>query len=251
MGKVSMPSPVQKIAIQKSSTLLGDTTIVEKSNISSPLNALEGRVGGVISIVETITAIRGIVTDIEGKPLSYTTLTLKGTSRATIADSTGRFIFEKVKIPSTLVVACVGFASKEIRIESNNEELFIRLEPQFSGEVIALAGLTISTRKSKKIKAKKLCMKAEVTTPVLTIYPNPIQRSSLLHLKWQNLDAGNYRIDIYNTAGAQMKSQKLILQKGLHETSIMINELSAGNYFVCLINEKNGKQLSEQFIVQE
>lgn len=30
MGKVSMPSPVQKIAIQKSSTLLGDTTIVEK-----------------------------------------------------------------------------------------------------------------------------------------------------------------------------------------------------------------------------
>lgn len=203
-----------------------------------------------MSIVETITAIRGIVTDIEGKPLPYTTLTLKGTSRATIADSTGRFIFEKVKIPSTLVASCVGFASHEVKIESN-KELSIRLEPQLMGDIIFIAGFIRPSKKSKKIKAKEVCMKAEVTTPVLTIYPNPIQRSSLLHLKWQNLDAGNYRIDIYNTAGAQMKSQKLILQKGLHETYITINELSAGNYFVCLINEKNGKQLSERFIVQE
>jgi hypothetical protein len=48
-----------------------------------------------------------------------------------------------------------------------------------------------------------------------------------------------------------MKSEKLLLQKGLQETSVTINELLTGNHFVRLINERTGKQLSEQFIVQE
>ena len=48
-----------------------------------------------------------------------------------------------------------------------------------------------------------------------------------------------------------MKSKKLVLEKGLSETSITINELFEGNYFARLINEKTGKQLSQQFIVDE
>jgi hypothetical protein len=246
MGKVSAIPPAQKVAVQKLSKFSADTTIVEKPNAGSPLNALQGIAGGVISTVEIRTGIDGIITDPDGKPLPFTTITLKGTSQATIADSSGQFVFQNVLLPSTLMVSCLGFAPQEFRVESFKEQLNIRLQPQLLGEVVVVGA--ISPR--KKIKVKETRVKTAIT-PALTIYPNPARSSSLLHLKWQNPDAGNYRIEIYNTGGALMKSKKLVLEKGLSATSITINELFAGNYFARLINEKTGKQLSQQFIVQE
>jgi hypothetical protein len=48
-----------------------------------------------------------------------------------------------------------------------------------------------------------------------------------------------------------MQSQKLVLEKVMQETTLPLGQLKTGNYLIRLINEKTGKQLSQQFIVQD
>jgi hypothetical protein len=201
--------------------------------------------------IEEPTKVSGTIKDSEGKPVPYAFVVIKGTMRGTAADSLGNFSIEQVPLPCTVSVSCVGFAPKEFRIISFKDQLNINLNPQLMGDVVAYVGYAIPRKKFKKTKTKEVCTKGEALNPSLLIYPNPVSSSVPLHLKWQNLESGNYRVEIYNTAGLMMKSQKLILENGLKETSVSINELLAGNYFARLINEKTGKQLSEQFIVQE
>ena len=174
IGKVSARVPVQKMAVQKTSTLLGDTTIVEKPNTIEQAGTSGILVGGVGSTIETMTNVHGRITDMEGKPLPYTTISLKGTSHATIADSSGRFVFEKLPLPSTLVMSCVGFASLEVRVTSK-EELSVRLEPQMMGEVIVVAGLIRPTKNLKKLRRRKFVSSLKYTLLHLLFIPTPFK----------------------------------------------------------------------------
>jgi hypothetical protein len=249
IGKLSVP-PVQKVTVQKISTLLGDTTIVEKPDIIEQAHQSRIWLGGVGRSVEIKRIIKGKVTDIEGNPLAGASVFIKGTNSGVAADTSGNFFLSDVSKESTVAVSYVGYESKEIIVAKTEQTLNIQLMPQVQGsvETIIVAGYILPTKKTKSKKSES-CTKP--AAPSLSVYPNPLKSSAPLHLKWQNLDAGNYRVEIYNTAGVLMKSEKLLLQKGLQETSVTINELLTGNHFVRLINERTGKQLSEQFIVQE
>jgi hypothetical protein len=246
IGKVAIIPPAQKLAVERPAKLLGDTITVKKSCL--PVNQLEGRVGGISYSFEDTRNISGRVTDINGNPLAGASVSIKGTNNVVTADGNGDFLLVNVRKKATVMASYVGFNS--IEVFAYQGLLNIQLTPQLMGEVVVVAGGIRASKKSKKNEPDKVCAKPEVT-PTLTIYPNPVQRTTLLHLNWENIEAGNYRIEIFNAAGVLTKAQKFILEKGLKQKSLTINELSAGNYFLRLINEKTGKQISEKFIVQE
>lgn len=231
MGKVGVNTLIQTMAVEKPSKLLGDTTASE------------------------LTTINGIVKNWEGKPVPYASVYIKGSLRGGIADSLGNFSINQVLLPCTVSVSCVGFMATEVHVPYNqkNANIQIKVEPKLQ-QVIVGGAVVVHSRKIRKTKKelkKEVCLKPKALTLALSVYPNPVQRSVPLHLKWQNLEAGNYRIEIYNTVGALMKAEKLLLEKEMKETSLAISELPAGNYFARLINAKTGKQITEQFIVRE
>jgi hypothetical protein len=246
MGKISVTAPVQKIAVQKLSTLLGDTTIAEKANTVSSVNALPGIAGGIVSSLEETRNIKGTVTDYDGIPLIGASVLIKGTNSGTVTDTSGNFVLINVHPKSEIMVSFIGYESREVTIPNTDKPLKIQLDPYSTrGLVVVIVGSPV--KKKTKSKKQEICTKP--AEPILSLYPNPLLSSTPLHFKWQNFEAGNYRIEIYNTAGALMKSQKLVLDKGVQETSVIINELLAGNYFARMTNERTGNQLSEQFII--
>ena len=133
-------------------------------------------------------------------------------------------------------------------VANTEKPLNIQLE-YFSTRGLVEVVVGYPAKKKKKIKKDQTCIKP--AEPTLSLYPNPLKSTSSLRLKWENFEEGFYRIEMYNTAGILLKSEKLVYDKGIKETSLTIDELAAGNYFIRLINEKTGRQLSQQFMVQE
>ena len=249
MGKIK--TPVEKVACQKNpSALLENATVIEPPKICSPVTALKGRVGGVAFSLEATRKIRGTVTDYDGIPLAGASVLVKGTNTGTVTDTSGNFSISGVRPRSTILVSYVGYQSKEIITDNSGKPIDIPLSPYLQG----LVGEVVVTTNSIFKKKNKSNKRESYTRPViaaLSVYPNPLKSSAPLHLQWQNLEEGNYRIEVYGVSGALLKSQKLVVDKGLKQTSLTINELIAGNYFIRLINEKTGRQLSQQFMVQE
>jgi hypothetical protein len=242
--------------------LLSLKSTAQTTRIKTPIETLpaatKGEVAPVIlgdTTANQLPTITGKVKDSQGMPVPYATVFIKGTTNGVAADSLGNFSINNVLLPCTVSVSCIGFASTEVHVAYNQKKANIQIEvnPQMKYMVLggAVSVRSITRKKSKKELRKETCIKPIIVAPTLSLYPNPISSSTPLHLKWQNFKAGNYVIEVYSISGALMQSQKLILEKDLKETALSINQLIGGNYFVRLINEKTGNQLSKQFIVQE
>jgi hypothetical protein len=242
--------------------LLSLKSTAQTIRIKTPIEILPAAIKGEIAPIiigdttaNQLSSITGTVKDSQGIPVPYATVFIKGTTNGVAADSLGIFSINNVLLPCTVSVSCIGFASTEVHVAYNQKKANIQIEvnPQMQYMVVggAVSVRSITRKKTKKELRKETCIKPIIVAPTLSVYPNPILSSTPLHLKWQNFEAGNYAIEVYSISGALIQSRKLILEKDIKETSLPVNQLAIGNYFVRLINEKTGNQLSQQFIVQE
>ena len=78
-------------------------------------------------ILPFVKNINGKITDASGSPIAFATVTVKGTSIATTTDSTGYFSLSVPDDSKILVIAAVGFNTKEVSIQKNNKSLSIIL----------------------------------------------------------------------------------------------------------------------------
>src|SRR6478735_7081789 len=62
--------------------------------------------------------IKGTVTDELGKPMSNVSVTVKGTSKGTVTDTSGAFALQIPGNKTTLVVDYVGYITQEINSKS-------------------------------------------------------------------------------------------------------------------------------------
>lgn len=87
--------------------------------------------------------VTGRVTDENGSPIPFATITIKGTKDGVSADADGKFSI-RLKGTETLVVSAVGFSDKEVNI-ANNSNLSISMLKSASDmkEVIVTTGLGI------------------------------------------------------------------------------------------------------------
>ena len=69
--------------------------------------------------LKTVDIIRGIIKDVNSKePIPFATIGLTGTTLGTISNSDGEFVFKYFppSVPDSIVVACLGYKLKKIRL---------------------------------------------------------------------------------------------------------------------------------------
>lgn len=69
------------------------------------------------SLVFSQTKVSGVVVDKKNQPVSYANIVFKGSNEGTVSDENGKFYLESSKNYTTLVVAFVGFTTKDVDLE--------------------------------------------------------------------------------------------------------------------------------------
>lgn len=90
--------------------------------------------------------VRGNVTDIENNPISGASVRIKGTKQGTLTDKNGNFIIN-VSLGQLLVISNVGFVTKEIEIEGEEEIRISLIEDLKSLNEVVVTALGISREK--------------------------------------------------------------------------------------------------------
>ena len=90
------------------------------------------------------TKVSGIVVDKKNQPVSYANVVFKGSNEGTVSDENGKFYLESDKNYSALVVAFVGFTTKDIelgKLVSYNMKVVLN-EEEMLDEVVIYRGKT-------------------------------------------------------------------------------------------------------------
>lgn len=90
--------------------------------------------------LKTTFTVTGKITDENGKPLSFVTITIKGTSKGTMADANGAYAINVSEKDKVLSYSAAGFVAQEVAI--NNRRVInvtMKSSPQLSEEVVVVA----------------------------------------------------------------------------------------------------------------
>lgn len=97
-----------------------------------------------VNTISSQTKVSGIVVDKKNQPVSYANVVFKGSNEGTVSDENGKFYLESEKNYSTLVVAFVGFTTKDIelgKLVSYNMKVVLN-EEEMLDEVVIYRGKT-------------------------------------------------------------------------------------------------------------
>lgn len=124
-------------------------------------------------------AVTGRITDDKGNPISYATVTIKGTGMATTTDANGFFKLQGIPVNGVLVVSSVGYSPKEIRIRPGYYTIALNPSAQHLDEVVVVgygtdreltgnvAGIQVS--KKKEIQPVSITTEYQPTTTTYSI----------------------------------------------------------------------------------
>ena len=96
---------------------------------------------------QALIEIKGIVLDEQGEPLPGTTVLEKGTQNASVASVDGTFSIKVRKVPVTLTLRCLSFATKEITVKDTSP-LTVQLmeDDKMLDEVVVIGYQTVTKR---------------------------------------------------------------------------------------------------------
>lgn len=96
--------------------------IIENGNRFKPKKDIKGAyVVSDISIHhKTVDPIKGRITNADGQPITGASITVKGTNRGTTSNSNGDFTLD-VNRGETLVISSIGYESREVVVNDNND----------------------------------------------------------------------------------------------------------------------------------
>ena len=105
----------------------------------------------------------------------------------------------------------------------------------------------VSTK--KKITNEMPAKKVETTIVNFSVYPNPVSAGSSITIQPKGIDDGSYQFAVINSTGEVMQRGDLKIENKNRYASINLNLLSAGPYFLRLMNSKTEKSYTEIIIV--
>ncbi|RYY64285.1 MAG: T9SS type A sorting domain-containing protein, partial [Chitinophagaceae bacterium] len=86
--------------------------------------------------------------------------------------------------------------------------------------------------------------------PSISIYPNPVAAGSDLHIEGRNLEPGAYHIELYSLAGQLLRKGAASCNAKSDRMTLTTGGIAAGQYIVRVVNDKTGKVLSAQAVLQ-
>jgi outer membrane receptor protein involved in Fe transport len=117
--------------------------------------------------------LSGRVVSEEQGGIAAASISVKGTSFGTVADSTGRFsLVVNQKLPFTLVISSVGFSPQEIEIKNTSTRPTIQLTTQtfLANAVVVTASRTSEKILRSPVSIEKLDIRALKETPAASFY---------------------------------------------------------------------------------
>lgn len=228
----------------------GDTTYVEPGKGDMDLI----RLGKPAIDTSRIKKISGKITDDKGKPIPYATVMVKGTKTGAMAKEDGSFIINPYLSGSTatLQFSSVGFASKEILIDTSGS-LSICSAVRLTELRGYLGGLVVVSKKPKKTKDRSSLFQRVLKDSIFKsfrVYPNPVLSGGNLTIELNKSVAGEYRVELMNQNGQLVYTTSLSFASKNHLNVISIPKNVAGAYFLRLINRNTGKSQVEKIIIQ-
>lgn len=111
------------------------------------------------------TSVSGNITDNKGEAIGKASVQLKGTSRATVTDASGRFTIQVPSLQNTLIISSVGFKTQEVNIDGRTS-IEVVLEDDISklGEVV-IVGYGKQSREKLTTAISKLDNRALENVP--------------------------------------------------------------------------------------
>ena len=124
--------------------------------VDSTYNLKDKNGNSIVTASQTkVDKIKGRVVDEQGAGIAGASIVIKGTKRGVVTDPQGNFIIEPFfdNSSATLIFSSVGFASKEMKLnskdlESNYKIVLVQMEYMLAGEVV-ITGQCIKPRKNK------------------------------------------------------------------------------------------------------
>ena len=143
----------------------------------------------------------------EGLP--SVSIALKGASKGTVTDSTGKFsLVINQKFPFLVVITSVGFSPQEIEIRNANSKLAIQLTSQtfLANEVVVTASRTSEKILKSPVSIEKLDIKALKETPAASFY------DALGNVKGVQLTTSSITFKVPNTRGFNIPNNFRFMQ---------------------------------------
>lgn len=129
----------------------------------------------IVAVAQQSTTVSGIIKNARTQEvIPAVSVTVKGSSTGTFTDDRGAFRFTTVqKLPLTLVISSVGFATKEISVsETNAGSLSIDIEPAFTlGQDVVVAASRVAERiLESPVSIERVSSSAIRTAPAANYY---------------------------------------------------------------------------------
>ena len=214
--------------------------------------------------------IRGKVVNETNEGIPYVSVSIKGTTSVTVADSSGFFEVKYRGEQDEIILAssCLGFQSMEAPVDIRNNEKPITISMQKN--VILLNGVTVQTLQGTlggvrvvlggAVSVKKCSRKINVkdtlanvlfpSKPIANVYPNPLKSNSTVNIKLGKHKQGMYSIELINLAGQLLLSERQWIDTSTDLINFHVPAVAAGSYLIKLTDSKSTKIVTEKIVVE-
>ncbi|OQP62363.1 hypothetical protein A3860_28815 [Niastella vici] len=219
--------------------------------------------------VETVipVTVKGKVIDSKSnQPVAGASIRIKNTSRGVMADTLGNFKLPVEKKDSlVLEFSAIGYETQTRVIDGLTgwQHVQVFLKPAFAnlGEVSVIAnenttkrGYTICNYTFTRSEIIKRNINDWVPTALkkdVKLYPNPVVRGNYIQVSLALKQAGNYKLEVMNTAGQIMLVQPVVMATKEQQVNIYTQSAwSAGIYWVRIISSNSKTVYQSKFILQ-
>ncbi|MBV9964031.1 MAG: carboxypeptidase-like regulatory domain-containing protein, partial [Parafilimonas sp.] len=213
-------------------------------------NKLTGTVGMISYKRTKKQVIKGKVIDQNNYPIPFATITEKGTHNAIAADANGFFNIEIKN--ATLTASAAGLETTDKKIDFSEDSITIvmmRKSMTLSGDVVVTVGGISACHRVKTIDTLHSTAKKFFGTAMFKVYPNPVINNSTINLQIKS--PGNYQMQLLNNQSKLMQAEEINVATKNSITQIQVqSNITAGMYYLRLINEETKKQYTEKLIIQ-
>jgi len=216
-----------------------------------------------------VTAKGKVIDSKNNQPVIGASIRIKNTFSGTIADTLGNFEL-KVEKKDSLVLefSAIGYETQTRVIDAltNWQDVQVFLKPAFT----SLEGVTVisypkTTRrvmvggarsfytqtKTEKIKRVVNDWVPAALKKDVKLYPNPVMRGNSIQVSLALKQAGNYKLEVLNTAGQIMQVQPVVMTTKEYQVNVYTqSEWSAGIYWVRIIAYNSKAVYQSKFILQ-
>ncbi len=214
----------------------------------TPLEKSETEVlvlGGLISAPVKI--FEGQVSDEQGAPIAFASVTVKGRSQGTMTDSAGRFRLSwSGGGRPTLIFSSVGYSTVERKLTSDSTSVTLAR----AGELLEGAVVVVRTTKRKKNKKENQSTSPACEPSSLRVYPNPVASAASFQIDGSKLPSGEYELALLGISGNLVRQRIVVIQAKAAILTEPATGLTPGTYVVRLVHKKTHTAYSEKIIVQ-